>query len=44
MLIGHSDSNGAEDVAITVSVHHIFWENLNSRGPSFRFGTGQYVL
>lgn len=40
MLIGHSDSNGAEDVAITVSVHHIFWENLNSRGPSFRFGTG----
>ncbi|PVF92986.1 pectin lyase-like protein [Serendipita vermifera] len=40
MLIGHSDSNGDEDAALTVTVHHNYWKNLNSRGPSFRFGTG----
>ncbi|CAG7849094.1 Probable pectate lyase A; Flags: Precursor [Serendipita indica DSM 11827] len=40
MLIGHSDSNGSEDKAITVTVHNNYWSNLNSRGPSFRFGTG----
>jgi pectate lyase len=40
MLIGHSDSNGSEDTAITVTVHHNYWHDLNSRGPSFRFGTG----
>jgi pectate lyase len=40
MLIGHSDSNGSEDTALTVTVHHNYWKNLNSRGPSFRFGTG----
>ncbi|KAK0492738.1 pectate lyase B [Armillaria luteobubalina] len=31
-LVGHSDNNGSEDVAIR--------QNLNSRGPSFRFGQG----
>ncbi|KII96156.1 polysaccharide lyase family 1 protein [Plicaturopsis crispa FD-325 SS-3] len=39
-LVGHSDSNGAEDVAITVTFANNYWENLNSRTPSFRFGTG----
>ncbi|KAF8316775.1 pectin lyase-like protein [Clavulina sp. PMI_390] len=39
-LIGHSDSNGSEDVALRVTVHHNYWYNLNSRLPSFRFGQG----
>ncbi|KAL5485615.1 hypothetical protein ACEPAI_6656 [Sanghuangporus weigelae] len=39
-LIGHSDSNGAQDKAITVTMVGIYWLNLNSRTPSFRFGTG----
>jgi len=37
-LIGHSDSNGAQDVAITVTMANNYWENLNSRTPSLRFG------
>ncbi|KAF9031358.1 pectate lyase [Hymenopellis radicata] len=39
-LVGHSDSNGAEDVAITVTYANNWWYDLNSRTPSFRFGTG----
>ncbi|KAG9007940.1 hypothetical protein FRB95_012375 [Tulasnella sp. JGI-2019a] len=39
-LVGHSDSNGAEDVAIRVTFHHNYWYNLSSRLPSFRFGQG----
>ncbi|THH04606.1 hypothetical protein EW146_g10136 [Bondarzewia mesenterica] len=39
-LIGHSDSNGAEDTAITVTYAYNYFENLNSRTPSFRFGHG----
>ncbi|KAL5503742.1 hypothetical protein ACEPAH_7813 [Sanghuangporus vaninii] len=39
-LIGHSDSNGAQDKAITVTMAGLYWLNLNSRTPSFRFGTG----
>ncbi|GME87332.1 unnamed protein product [Ambrosiozyma monospora] len=40
-LVGHSDSNGAEDTGhLTVTFAYNFWENLNSRGPSLRFGTG----
>ncbi|KAJ8455031.1 hypothetical protein ONZ45_g19077 [Pleurotus djamor] len=39
-LIGHSDSNGAEDRAITVTYANNFFFTLNSRTPSFRFGTG----
>ena len=39
-LIGHSDNNGAEDVAITVTLALNLWEDLNSRTPSFRFGHG----
>lgn len=26
-----------------VTVHHNYFKNVNSRGPSFRFGTGQWV-
>ncbi|KAG8782149.1 hypothetical protein FRC12_021175 [Ceratobasidium sp. 428] len=39
-LVGHSDNNGAEDKAITVTFALNKWYNLNSRMPSFRFGTG----
>ncbi|KAJ7083759.1 pectate lyase [Mycena epipterygia] len=39
-LIGHSDSNGAQDVSITVTMALNHWFNLNSRTPSFRFGHG----
>ncbi|TFK65848.1 pectate lyase [Pluteus cervinus] len=40
ILIGHSDSNGAEDTSITVTLALNYWNNLNSRTPSFRFGRG----
>ncbi|KAK0227121.1 polysaccharide lyase family 1 protein [Armillaria nabsnona] len=39
-LVGHSDSNGSEDVALRVTFALNWWQNLNSRGPSFRFGQG----
>ncbi|QRV92010.1 pectate lyase [Ceratobasidium sp. AG-Ba] len=39
-LVGHSDNNGSEDKAITVTYALNKWVNLNSRMPSFRFGTG----
>ncbi|KAL7269285.1 hypothetical protein RUND412_008061 [Rhizina undulata] len=40
-LVGHSDSNGSEDTGhLTVTYHHNYFQNLNSRGPSYRFGTG----
>jgi pectate lyase len=39
-LVGHSDSNGAEDTPITVTYALNRWKNLNSRTPSFRFGHG----
>ncbi|THU84280.1 pectate lyase [Dendrothele bispora CBS 962.96] len=39
-LVGHSDNNGAEDVAITVTYAANWWTDLNSRTPSFRFGHG----
>ncbi|CAK5283397.1 unnamed protein product [Mycena citricolor] len=37
-LVGHSDSNGAEDTVITVTFANNYWRNLNSRTPSLRFG------
>ncbi|SJL10076.1 related to Pectate lyase A [Armillaria ostoyae] len=37
-LVGHSDNNGAEDVAIRVTFALNWWYDLNSRTPSFRFG------
>ncbi|KAL7276754.1 hypothetical protein RUND412_000252 [Rhizina undulata] len=40
-LVGHSDSNSAEDSGhLTVTYTHNYWENINSRTPSYRFGTG----
>ncbi|KAH7392788.1 pectate lyase-like protein [Pyrenochaeta sp. MPI-SDFR-AT-0127] len=40
-LVGHSDSNGSEDKGhLTVTYALNYWKNINSRGPSFRFGTG----
>lgn len=42
-LIGHSDSNKAEDTGhLRVTYHNNHWENINSRGPSLRFGTGHF--
>ena len=39
--MGHSDSNSAEDKGhLTVTYANNYWKNINSRGPSFRFGTG----
>lgn len=40
-LVGHSDSNSAEDTGhLTVTFANNYFYDLNSRGPSFRFGTG----
>ncbi|KFY07692.1 hypothetical protein V492_06910 [Pseudogymnoascus sp. VKM F-4246] len=40
-LIGHSDSNGSEDTGhLRVTENNNHWYNINSRGPSIRFGTG----
>nr|ADV30324.1 pectate lyase [Leucoagaricus gongylophorus] len=39
-LVGHSDNNGSQDVAITVTYANNWWFDLNSRTPSFRFGHG----
>jgi pectate lyase len=40
-LIGHSDSNAAEDTGkFHVTYVNNYWLNINSRGPSIRFGTG----
>ncbi|TVY21244.1 putative pectate lyase A [Lachnellula arida] len=40
-LIGHSDNNGAQDTGhLHVSQHNNYWENIGSRTPSIRFGTG----
>ncbi|GMG31771.1 unnamed protein product [Ambrosiozyma monospora] len=39
-LDSHSDTIGSEDTGhLTVTSAYNFWENLNSRGPSLRFGT-----
>ncbi|KAG9101714.1 hypothetical protein FS749_004181 [Ceratobasidium sp. UAMH 11750] len=37
-LVGHSDSNGDEDIALQATFAYNKWENLNSRTPSIRFG------
>ncbi|KAL1637011.1 hypothetical protein SLS58_009537 [Diplodia intermedia] len=43
-LVGHSDSNGDEDTGhLTVTYYKNYFENLNSRGPSYRFGTGHIL-
>ncbi|PQE16596.1 putative pectate lyase A protein [Rutstroemia sp. NJR-2017a BBW] len=39
-LIGHSDSNGSEDKGhLRVTYANNYFQNVNSRGPSIRFGT-----
>lgn len=43
-LVGHSDSNGDEDTGhLRVTYANNHWVNINSRGPSFRFGTGHII-
>jgi len=42
-LVGHSDNNKSEDTKITVTYVGNYFLNLNSRAPSFRFGTGHVV-
>ncbi|KAK7932464.1 pectin lyase fold/virulence factor [Apiospora marii] len=40
-LVGHSDSNSKEDTGhLHVTYANNYWKNINSRAPSFRFGTG----
>lgn len=40
-LVGHSDSNADEDTGhLIVTYANNYFSNINSRGPSFRFGTG----
>jgi pectate lyase len=40
-LVGHSDSNGSQDTGhLHVTYSHNWFENVNSRLPSLRFGTG----
>ncbi|TVY31471.1 putative pectate lyase A [Lachnellula subtilissima] len=40
-LVGHSDSNSAEDTGhLRVTYNNNYWNNINSRTPSLRFGTG----
>ncbi|KAL1609984.1 hypothetical protein SLS60_001649 [Paraconiothyrium brasiliense] len=40
-LVGHSDSNAAEDTGkLHVTYHHNLFQQVSSRLPSIRFGTG----
>ncbi|MEV6641812.1 pectate lyase [Amycolatopsis sp. NPDC051371] len=40
-LVGHSDNNASEDTGkLHVTYSHNWFENVNSRLPSLRFGTG----
>ncbi|KAL2793838.1 pectin lyase fold/virulence factor [Aspergillus germanicus] len=40
-LVGHSDSNEDEDSGkLHITYANNYWSNINSRGPSIRFGTG----
>jgi len=42
-LIGHSDSNGAEDTGhLRVTEYANYFARINSRTPSIRFGTGHF--
>ncbi|KAG9186759.1 pectate lyase [Alternaria panax] len=43
-LVGHSDSNGAEDTGhLHVTYANNYWNNISSRTPSIRFGTGHII-
>lgn len=39
-LWGSSDNAEEEDVGRTITFHHNYWHNVNSRLPLFRFGEG----
>ena len=40
-LVGHSNNNGDEDTGhLLVTYANNYFKNLNSRGPSYRFGKG----
>ncbi|KAI9037143.1 pectate lyase family protein [Aspergillus affinis] len=40
-LVGHSNSNADEDTGhLRITYANNYWYNINSRAPSFRFGTG----
>jgi pectate lyase len=42
-LVGHSDNNASEDTGhLKVTYHHNWFNNVNSRIPSLRFGTGHF--
>lgn len=42
-LVGHSDNNASEDTGhLRVTYHHNYFNNVNSRIPSLRFGTGHF--
>lgn len=42
-LVGHSDNNASEDTGhLHVTYHHNYFDNVNSRIPSLRFGTGHF--
>ncbi|MGW4231646.1 pectate lyase family protein [Streptomyces sp. NPDC004980] len=42
-LVGHSDSNESEDKGhLRVTYHHNHFQNIYSRIPSLRFGTGHF--
>ncbi|RPF31365.1 polysaccharide lyase family 1 protein [Streptomyces sp. TLI_185] len=42
-LVGHSHNNASEDTGhLRVTYHHNWFNNVNSRIPSLRFGTGHF--
>ncbi|MFG2352666.1 polysaccharide lyase family 1 protein [Streptomyces sp. NPDC048521] len=42
-LVGHSDNNASEDTGhLRVTYHHNWFDKVNSRIPSLRFGTGHF--
>ncbi|MEW1823991.1 polysaccharide lyase family 1 protein [Streptomyces sp. NPDC088196] len=42
-LVGHSDNNASEDTGhLRVTYHHNWFDQVNSRIPSLRFGTGHF--
>lgn len=42
-LVGHSDNNASEDTRhLRVTYHHNWFDQVNSRIPSLRFGTGHF--
>jgi pectate lyase len=42
-LVDHSDNNAGEDTGhLRVTYHHNWFNNVNSRIPSLRFGTGHF--